>query len=228
MEQLKEIDNKEQPYNVWFCADSHILHGNILYHQPQRIEAMGLKDKDDIQGHCEKFLEIWFSKVKRGDHVYLLGDVIFDNKENSIKILHMLKSKGAKLHLITGNHDKSIEKLDNMFESIDLIKVVDFKSSIFTFIEEETFPCVMCHYPLVSWPRKAHGAAQLHGHTHDNSPWENEGDDLRLNLGFDTSFANFDLVNLKQVYAWYKEKLGGLTPKEYIEKVTRENPKFIR
>ena len=221
-------DIKEQPYNVWFCADPHILHKGILKHQPQRITALGLKDEEDIDTHYKKFIEIWHNRVKRGDHVYLLGDVIFNNKKNSVKILHELKSKGAKLHLVVGNHDDSIKKLDSLFESIELIKVVDFKSSQFKFIEEETFPCVMCHYPMVSWPRKAHGAIHLHGHTHDNSPWENEGDDLRLNVGFDTPFANFDLVNLKQVYQWYKAKIGDLTPEEYIEKVTRENPKFIR
>ena len=215
-------------YNVWFCADLHILHKNILHHQPQRIEAMGLKDKDDIESHCKYIIDLWHSKVKRGDHVYLLGDVVFENQQLSIKILHELKSKGAKLHLIVGNHDKSIQNMHNMFESIDLIKVVDFKPTQFTFIEEDTFPVVMCHYPMLTWARKAHGALHIHGHTHDNSPWENEGDDLRINVGFDTPFANFDLVSLEKLYQWYKTKLGGLKPKAYIEKVTKENPMFIR
>lgn len=215
-------------YNVWLCADLHMCHKNILHHQPQRIKAMGLRDKNDIEGHCKYIIDLWHSKVQRGDHVYLLGDVIFENQQLSMKILNELKSKGAKLHLIVGNHDKSIQTLKNMFESIDLIKVVDFKSSQFPFIEEESFPVVMCHYPILSWPRKAHGVLHVHGHTHDNSPWENEGDDLRINLGFDTPFANFDLVSLEKLYTWYKTKLGGLKPTDYIEKVTKENPTFIR
>ena len=40
---------KNKNYDVWFISDLHIAHKNILRHQPKRIEAMSLKDEDDIE-----------------------------------------------------------------------------------------------------------------------------------------------------------------------------------
>lgn len=224
----KETENQEiVNYNVWFTSDLHILHKNILHHQPKRIELMGLKDKDDIEGHAKYIIDLWLNTVKRHDHVYVLGDMIFSSQQDSIKVLHKLKSTGCHIHLIVGNHDKSIQRLYNMFDSIDLIKVVDFKKSNFPFLEEN-ISITMCHYPMKSWPRKAHGGICCHGHTHDNSPWENDGSDLEVNVGFDAELAEFNLISLEKLYGWYKKKLNGLSPKDYIQKVTDEDPTFIR
>lgn len=219
------------PYDVWFIADMHLRHKNILRHQKKRIEAMNLVDDNDIDNHDKFVIEMWLKTVKRNDHVYILGDFILDNQKTSLWVLNKLKSNGCKLHLIIGNHDKSTQKLTNMFESIDLIKVVDFKKSVFTFLDED-LPIVMCHYPMVTWPRKAVGAIHLFGHIHANSPWINEGGitgyDLALNVGMDTPLSNYGLINLKTIYKWYKEKLGDKSPKEYIDWVSQIEPKFVR
>lgn len=220
-------EKEKSEYDVYFIADLHLRHRNILKHQPNRVHAMGLKNEEDIDGHDQYIIDAWLDTVKRNDHVYVLGDMILSSKQDSLKILHNLKSKGCHIHLIVGNHDKSTQNMKNMFNSIDLIKVVDFKKSVFPFLDED-FCCVMCHYPLLSWPRKAHGSIMLHGHTHNNSPHENEGNDLRLNVGMDTPFANYQLISLEKIYTWYKGKLNGENPKDYIEKITKEDPKFIR
>lgn len=226
---MAEKENvKSIPYNVYFISDLHLCHRNILKHSKDRIKVMGLKDENDIEGHDKYIIDMWLNTVKRGDHIYVLGDMILANREISLKILHKLKSKGCHIHLIVGNHDKSIVKLTDMFDSIDLIKVVDFKKTVFPFLDND-FTCVMCHYPMKSWPRKPHGAVNLYGHVHDNSPWiDIETDDLCLNVGLDTSFADYKLIPLEKIYEWYKNKLGGLKPEEYIEKITNENPRFIR
>lgn len=70
------MDNKEvQPYNVYFIADSHIGHKNILHYQANRIGALNLKDENDIEGMNQYIYDMWDNTVNRGDHVYLLGDV---------------------------------------------------------------------------------------------------------------------------------------------------------
>ena len=215
--------------NVWFTADLHFRHKNILRHQSNRMLAMGLADENDIEKHDQYLFDMWCSMVKRGDHVYVLGDFILSNKQDALTLLHRLKQKtGCKIHLIVGNHDKATKGFANMFQSIDLIKVVDFKKSAFPFLDED-FTCVLCHYPLKSWPRKCFGAVNLFGHIHNNAPWvDTETDDLCLNVGVDTPFANYKLVSLEQVYEWYKKKLNGLSPKEYIEKISESNPYLIR
>lgn len=216
------------PYNVWFTADLHFCHKNILKHQKKRIEAMNLESDEDIIGHDKFIRNMWLSKVKRGDHVFVLGDLIMSNRDTAVRILHSLKQNGCHIHLIVGNHDKATQNLTNMFNSIDLIKVVDFKKSVFPFLDED-FTCVLCHYPMKSWPRKCHGAVNLFGHIHDNSPWvDTETDDLCLNVGIDTPFANYQLISLEQVYEWYKKKLNGLSAVDYIENCSKNNSKFIR
>ncbi len=221
------MESNRYPYSIWFTADLHLRHKNILQHQPARVEAMGLVDADDIDGHDRWIVDMWYDAVKRNDHVYVLGDLILADRVTSLYLLGRLKRKGVKIHLIIGNHDKSTYNLTNMFESIDYIKVVDFKASVFDFL-----PCdltvAMCHYPMKSWPRKPQGSINLYGHVHANAPWIDDSDDLCLNVGLDSPFANFRLVSLRQISDWYSAKLNGLTPREYIEQTSINNPKFIR
>lgn len=214
---------------VYFIADLHIGHKNILKYSKGRIDNLSLKDEESIEEHDSKIIELWLNTVKRDDIVYVLGDFILSSKENNkaFKILSKLKSSGCKIHLIVGNHDKSSMPYSNMFESMETIKEVTFKKSIFPFLNED-LQVVMCHFPLMSWNRKSYGVAHLHGHTHNTAPWENENGELRLNVGFDTPFANFNLVSLEQVYDWYLKKLNGLTPIQYIENETKKNHYFIR
>ncbi len=224
---MSETKRSSTP-TIWFTADLHICHKNILKHQSKRVKAMNLENDEDIINHDKYIKDMWLSMVKRGDHVYVLGDMIMANRDTAVRVLHALKSKGCHIHLIVGNHDKSTQNLTNMFNSIDLIKVVDFKKTVFPFLDED-FTCVLCHYPMKSWPRKCHGAVNLFGHIHDNSPWvDTETDDLCLNVGLDTPFADYKLISLEQIYEWYKKKLNGLSPTDYIEKCSKENPKFIR
>lgn len=217
-------------FNVWFIADCHISHKNILKHQSNRITAMDLQDENDIQGHDDYILDMWLDMTNRGDHIYVLGDFILSSRDKAVRMLHRLKSNGCKIHLIVGNHDKATQNLDNMFESIDLIKVVDFKKSMFDFLDRD-LPVVMCHYPMATWPRKSHGAIHLFGHIHANSPWIDKGlelGDLMLNVGLDTPFANYRLISLKDIYKWYKTQVGDKKPEDYINEMSKINPKFVR
>lgn len=214
-------------YNIFFISDLHICHKNILHHSKERVGAMNLKDKTDIEGHDEYIINMWLNQTKRGDHIYVLGDFIMSNQQESIKILNRLKSNGCKIHLIVGNHDKSTQKMYNMFESIDIIKVVNFKKTMFDFLEED-FQIVMCHYPMKSWFNKCRGSLHLYGHVHWNSPWVDESDDLCFNVGYDNPMCNYKLFTLEQVYDYYKKKLNGLSPKEYSDKISQINKKYIR
>ena len=188
---------------------------------------MGLTGPEDIDGHDKWIVDMWHDTVRRNDHIYVLGDMIMSDRTTTLYLLGRLKRKGVKIHLIIGNHDKSTYNLTNMFESIDYIKVVDFRASVFDFL-----PCdltvAMCHYPMKSWPRKPQGSINLYGHVHANANWIDDGDDLCLNVGLDSPFANFRIVSLRQIADWYSTKLNGLTPREYIEQASIINPQYIR
>lgn len=214
-------------YNVYFTADLHINHLGILRHQKERVKAMSLADSNDIENHDKYIIDMWLEQTKRNDHVYILGDVLFGGSDIASKILHKLKSNGCKIYLVVGNHDKSVQKMTNMFESIDLIKEVKFKKENFDFLEDD-FWLTLCHYPMKSWNHKCRGAMQLYGHVHNNSPWIDDSDDLCLNVGIDNPICNYKLFSLEQVYAIYKEKLKGFKPMKYSDEIIKENNFYVR
>lgn len=214
--------------SVWFIADLHILHKNILKHQTNRLEKMSLSGVNDIENHDKYIINMWHSLTKRGDIVYVLGDFIMGNKEESLKVLTELKKNGVKIHLIIGNHDKSTQNLENMFESISLIKDVIFKKTVFDFLNDD-FEVILCHYPMKSWNNKCRGSMQLYGHIHNNSPWvDEESDDICLNVGIDNPICNYQLFSLEQIYQIYLKKLNGIEPKDYSNEITKINKKYIR
>lgn len=228
-----EYNIRKSECGVYIIADLHFQHKNIMKYQENRkpfvekyMEENGIDD--EMTAHDKMLIDLWLKTTKRGDVVYVVGDFIMGNQKTAIKILNKLKSNGCKIHLIVGNHDKSIRTMHNMFESIELIKVVPFSKKCFSFLEEETFQCVFCHYGMKSWPHKCKGSAMIHGHTHDNSLWENDGFDLSFNVGFDAELSNMGLIPLEEIYCAYKKKLNGMTPKKYIDFATKEDPKFIR
>lgn len=221
------IKAKPMQYNVYFIADMHIHHKNILFHQPNRVSKLNLKGGDDIKGMDEYIYDMWDKTVKRGDHVYLLGDVFLGNKVDAWKCIQKLKKKGANIHLIVGNHDKYIPQFYNQFASIDYVKKVTFKKNSFPFLDEDFKTC-LCHYPMVSWPDKCRGAALIYGHVHSDYPFlDEETDDLMVNAGFDAPLADCKLISLKKVWEYFKEKRGDLTAEEYVNKIRKENPKFV-
>lgn len=215
-------------YNVWFTADLHIGHQNIIRHQKERIEAMKLKDENDIEGHDEYIIKTWLEQTKRNDHIYVLGDFIMEKSyDRANSILNRLKGNGCKIHLILGNHDSTSLKFKNMFEQIIILKSMTFKKSLFPFLADN-LEVEMCHYPMKSWKGKCKGVLQLYGHVHRNSLWIDESDDLCLNVGIDNPLCNYKLFSLEQVNEIYMKKLNGLTPKEYSDKVCEKNKFYIR
>lgn len=219
---MEEI--KKNVPNIWFIADLHIHHKNILTYQVNRIKGMSLKSKDDITAHDKYIVDMINSMVKREDRLYIIGDMMFGSREEAIDLL-------SKIHcdkfFINGNHDKAFNQLDNYFQWKGDIKMATFQKELYPFLNQD-FEVCMCHYPMLSWPRKPYGSMMLHGHTHNNAPFENEGNDLRLNVGIDNPICNFKLFSLEQVYDEYKKKLKGLTPRQYIEKISKEDKYFIR
>ena len=225
----EELVQKQEPkpYNVYFIADTHIGHKNILFYQPNRVKDLNLKSAYDVEGMNEYIYKMWDDTVKRGGHVYLLGDVFLGERIGAWKCIQRLKKKGANIHLIVGNHDKNIPKFNNQFASIDYIKTVTFKKTVFPFLDEDFRVC-LCHYPMVSWPDKCRGAALIYGHVHSNCPFlDEETDDLMVNAGFDAPLAHYKLISLEQVWRYFKNKRGDLSALKYVNKIREENPKFI-
>lgn len=193
-------------YNIWFTSDTHFHHANILKFQKERREAIGITDDmtdtEKMKKHNEYIINMWNMTVNKNDHIYILGDVSFGSTEETRKILEKLK--GHK-HLIIGNHDKSCRGLENYFESVSQIKEFPIKKHQYDFLDE-TIYLVLCHFPMVAWNRRLHGAFMVHGHTHGSIDKMNiDSGELRVDIGLDSAFADYGLVSLEKVYKYFKD-----------------------
>lgn len=208
-------------YKIWFTSDLHKGHKNIVKFQKERKSIMGITDDmtdtEILKKHDEWIINMWNMTVGKHDHVYILGDLSFDTPEETVKFLGKLNGKK---HLIIGNHDKSCKGLENYFESVSQIKEFPIKKHQYNFLEENIY-LVLCHFPMVAWNRRLHGAFHLHGHTHSSLCDVNiQSEELRVDIGLDSKLANYGLVSLEQVYHFMKDKIkdkGFSNFEEYVE-----------
>lgn len=214
---------KEYRSGIWFVADTHFSHKNILRFKNKRIEVFNLNTDDEnvLEQHDLELIKMWNSVIQKRDTVYILGDFSFASAEKTQKILEKLHGKK---HLIIGNHDKACKSLYNYFESVGQIKEVTFKKTVFPFLDENMH-CVLSHFPMMAWNRRMHGSVMIHGHTHgalDNINIESE--ELRLDVGFDSQFNNSGFVSLEQIYRHMKNTVAkGKTFQEHIDYLTDKN-----
>lgn len=122
--------------DIWFTADNHFGHDNIIDHCSRPWKTAQLMD--------EAMLEIWNQYVRPRDTVYVLGDfcweINYDVVMNFQKKLH-----GNKVFL-KGNHDHWFNRERRYMhrKMIDHVQIW------------------MCHYPLRTWPN----GINVHGHCH--------------------------------------------------------------
>ena len=127
--------------NVWFTADTHFGHKNIIKYCNRPFATVKEMDEHYIEQHNKL--------VQPSDYVYHLGDVSFGppdafNRLNGVK------------HLVKGNHDyaRSDAKYDvEWIKDIYELKVGD--NAI-----------VLCHYPILEWHKKSKGSYHFYGHVH--------------------------------------------------------------
>ena len=178
---------------IYFTADLHFGHANILKHSPKRPYS----DTVDVVAHDEWLLDLWRSTVDKRDTVYVLGDLTFLKSEEA---RHLLEKLPGQKFLVEGNHDGSVRAYKNYFKEVYQIKEMRFKTTVAPFLKED-FNVVMCHYPMVTWNKKPYGSVMLHGHCHGKLDEHNaQSMDLRFDVGIDGTLANLRLLTLEDIY----------------------------
>jgi calcineurin-like phosphoesterase family protein len=138
---------------VYFTADLHLGHKNLLRHRPQfqTVEEMD-----------EALIENWNDRVTDDDTVYLCGDFSFRSHRSPESYLAQLAGKKI---LIRGNHDLSWLKktdpavLEQYFEGIYDFHMARKNGVLLRF----------SHYPMISWENSRHGSLLICGHIHNQT-----------------------------------------------------------
>lgn len=218
---------------TWFLSDPHLFHKNILHFSPVRQKMFNIRCEQDIETGIwkywdtlvgdieiseeraislmnERFIALYNEKVAKKDTVYILGDFSFGGLEETMKCFH--KMNGHK-NIIYGNHDATARKIV-CWQSASDIKFLNFKKNVYSFLDEN-FLVSLCHYPIVSWERKIHGAVMLHGHCHNHiDEYNKQSKELRLDVGIDG--PKF-IWSLEDVYEYMKSIAGDKTFAQYNE-----------
>lgn len=139
------------PNNIWFTADPHFWHKNILKYCPDR----GCESVEEMN---ERIIESWNQIIPPNGHVFLLGDLAFCGLTKKLDILSRLSGRK---YLIRGNHDQGLN--DRIREHFVWVK--DYHE-LKTIVDDKPKWINLCHYPMYSWNRAFHGSWMLHGHRH--------------------------------------------------------------
>jgi calcineurin-like phosphoesterase family protein len=124
------------------------------------------------------------------DTLIIAGDLCGSRPEYAIEYVKKIHCKN--LILVVGNHDfralKSLE-YQKLFKEITQIKFLKM------FREE----FVVCHYPMLVWPKRHYGAIHCHGHSH---LMQNESGVARINVAVDVNdfkpLRIVDIIRLAQ------------------------------
>lgn len=130
---------------IWFTADNHFGHKNIIKYCNRPFKSAADMDQAMIAN--------WNRVVHANDMVFHLGDVAFMEVG---KAKHILQGLHGKIVLITGNHDKTRLETLPRWEAVH--------NYLETTIEGQRI--VLSHYAMEDWNGAFHGSWMLHGHSH--------------------------------------------------------------
>jgi len=183
--------------NVFFTADFHLFHHNVI-----RFDNRPFDNVDQMHKAIE---ENWNSIVSPDDIVIYLGDLSFARREDKAYVEKMMSTLNGEIHYVMGNHDKwdDIKKFTKFKSMQDYLEVRITHLHVGKKIE--TLFCSM-HYPIYSWNKKHHGTYMVHGHCHGNL---HHGEEANFYVGRRVIDAGCMLHDYKPIsYQQIMEKLS--------------------
>lgn len=198
--------------NIFFSADTHIGHKNVLKYMPDRPYA----SEQDTKAHDEWLIDLWHRTIGKYDRLYFAGDLTFCKSDDARRLLEKLP--GEK-YLAIGNHDKSVKNHLNYFRKASQIMEITLTPSVYDCLKEK-LRIVLCHYPLLDWAGKHQGVIMLHGHCHGiMDEYNTRSVDLRFDVGIDGALAKHigGFIDIKTLYEAIMDKTNGLLPQQYAK-----------
>ena len=135
----------------WVISDTHFGHTNS-WEKFKLEDGSPLRPFTSTEEMDETMIERWNAKVKPGDTVYHLGDVVINQKS-----LHLVSRLNGRKILIRGNHDifKDKQYRDVGFEQLHGVRV---------FVDK----FILSHIPLHPDCVTERFKVNVHGHLHAN------------------------------------------------------------
>ena len=155
--------------NVWFTADTHYGHSNIVSGVTNWRNAEGevpieqVRDFSSVETMNELMVSNINQHVQASDWLIHLGDWSFGGYDKIEEFREQINCNNVVL--ILGNHDhhiqRDIPKFRKMFNHI-----THYEELKITRGNDTNNMLILCHYPIISWNQMHHGSFMLHGHQH--------------------------------------------------------------
>ena len=188
---------------VWFTADTHFGHGNIIkycqrpFMSPEEFAAtrddprsrLRLSDAT-VKRHDEALLEAINSRVAVDDTLWIVGDFCWGGRAEAKRYRDRIRCRSV--YLVWGNHDRA-EIADVFADCIDQGMIVVEGQEIW-----------LNHYPMRSWNKAFHGSWHLYGHVHGRLQREDAAKPTMLvkDVGVDAcDYRPWSLDDLKRYMA---------------------------
>lgn len=168
---------------LWFTADTHFGHANIIRHCARPFA--GVQEMDSV------LMARWNARVQPDDEVFHLGDFAWYPVGEALRALrHRLNGR---IRLVPGNHDRPQALLEAGI--IDEVLPPIHELLVGGDAGRARVTLVLCHYPLEEWNRSYRGSIHLHGHCHGRRPAP--AGMRRLDVGADAN--RFEPVAVEQI-----------------------------
>jgi calcineurin-like phosphoesterase family protein len=180
--------------SVWFTADLHLGHGNIIRYclRPFLSDAereRALLDprghwrvsQETLQRHDEALLDAINGVVQAHDTLWVLGDFCWGRIETARQYRGRIRCQNV--NLVWGNHDhRSVRPLFGQVIDQGMVSVGG--QSIW-----------LNHYPMRSWNKSFHGSWHLYGHVHGRLTKEDESKPWLLAKDVGVDACNYQPVD---------------------------------
>lgn len=169
--------------NRFVISDTHFGHTNS-WEKFKLADGSPLRPFTSTEEMDETMIERWNAKVKPGDTVYHLGDVVINQKS-----LHLVSRLNGRKILVRGNHDifKDKQYAEVGFEQIHGVRV---------FVDK----FILSHIPLHPDCVTERFKVNVHGHLHANQLWMGKEIDPRY-LCVSVEHTNYEPLHFDEVQA---------------------------
>lgn len=158
---------------VWFTADTHFGHGNIIKYcqRPFMSRAEQATTQADprarlrlseetVTRHDDALLNAINSRVAPDDHLWIVGDFCWGGFAEARRYRDRIRCEHV--FLVWGNHDRG--EIAPVFQDT-------MEQGMIRVEGQEIW---LNHYPMRSWNKAFHGSWHLYGHVHGRLQREDE------------------------------------------------------
>lgn len=164
---------------VWFTADLHLGHGNIIKYCHRPFLTADEQDQvrtaprgdfrvsdDTVRRHDEELLDAINTRVEPNDMLWVVGDFCWGGLVEAARYRGRIRCRNV--FLVWGNHDH---------RDIAPVFTACFEQ---TMIAADGRDIWLNHYPMRSWPKSFHGSWHVYGHVHGRLAAEDRANETAL------------------------------------------------